>query len=211
MHWTNASSKWIMSLHTCELSERRQRVTKWHLSTSSIRIILKHLSRQKYRWNFKVTIFITRPLHSTHTDLQSSIARWALRALSVLSRRSGSRSGDLPMWKMLAADLGRFFRPFGAEHMHTRPRVKPPRRENLYSPFGRVRSILDGSFLSCRRWDRASATLPLHLLHDSRVTFTPVEGRAPQKPRSWGALIYFVKTNYKWTGIKNIDTHLVNL
>ncbi len=72
--------------------------------------------------------------YSTLTVLQSSIARWALRVLSVLSRRSGSLTEDLPIWKMLAADLGRFFRPFGAEHMHTHPRIKPPHWENVFNP-----------------------------------------------------------------------------
>lgn len=177
-------------------------VTKTALiSTNSIRITLQHLSRQKYRWKCKVITFITRSLLGRHTDLQSSIARWALRALSVLSRRSGSRSADLPMWKMLAADLGRFFRPFGAEHMHTRPRIKPPRRESLRGPFGRVRSILEcGSFLSCRRlerWDRrvrdassASPRQPSHL-HPCRG---PCAAGAPQR-RGFSSLVKKTCTN----------------
>lgn len=61
------------------------------------------------------------------TALQCSRARCPpLRALSVLSRRSGSLRAALPSWNMRPADPGRLFRPFGAEHMHTRPRTRPP-------------------------------------------------------------------------------------
>lgn len=45
-------------------------------------------------------------------------------APSVLSRRSGSVCATLT-GKMIPADLGRFFRPYGAEHMHAHPPQEP--------------------------------------------------------------------------------------
>lgn len=45
-------------------------------------------------------------------------------APSALSRRSGSVCATL-MGKMIPADLGRFFRPYGAEHMHAHPPPEP--------------------------------------------------------------------------------------
>lgn len=46
-------------------------------------------------------------------------------APSVLSRRSVSVCAALPSGKMLPVDLGRFFRPYGAEHMHAHPPPEP--------------------------------------------------------------------------------------
>lgn len=121
--------------------------------------------------------------YSTLTVLQSSIARWAFRVLSVLSRRSGSLTEDLLIWKMLAADLGRFFRPFGAEHMHTHPRIKPPHWENVFNPSvfdESVRSILGCGLFRWLGWcdgaERASTTLPLHLPHQQASHLHPWRG-----------------------------------
>lgn len=61
----------------------------------------------------------TRVLNSCTVILLSSTAP------SVLSRRSASVCAPLPRGKMLPVDLGRFFRPYGAEHMHAHPRPEP--------------------------------------------------------------------------------------
>lgn len=55
------------------------------------------------------------------TDCISTLTmRLPSTASSVLSRRSGPLSAAL-MGKMLPEDLGRLFRPCGAEHMHAQP------------------------------------------------------------------------------------------
>lgn len=62
---------------------------------------------------------MTTILISVPTILLSSTAP------SVLSRRSVSVCAALPSGKMLPVDLGRFFRPYGAEHMHAHPPPEP--------------------------------------------------------------------------------------
>lgn len=104
------------------------------------------------------------------TILQSPTARWAFRALSVLSRRSGSLCGGLPSWKMFAADLGRLTRPFGAEHMHTQSLIK-----SHVQPIYNIRmfSLQDES----KQWTARSFFSASLSSAAKRVTFTPAEGQ----------------------------------
>lgn len=72
---------------------------------------------------------MTTILISVPTILLSSTAP------SVLSRRSVSVCAALPSGKMLPVDLGRFFRPYGAEHMHAHPPPEPSQTQPAMPSF----------------------------------------------------------------------------
>lgn len=108
-------------------------------------------------------------------------AQWCLTILlpatspSALSLRPCSAcSLSLPTGKMLPADLGRFFRPYGAAHMHaqthTDRRVCPQHSSDYRSWF---MSDDSGSSLCCRTAEPpADPSVPQIPAHSSRVTFS---------------------------------------
>ena len=81
-------------------------------------------------------------------------------APSVLSRRSGSVCATLLTGKMIPADLGRFFRPYGAEHMHAHPPPEPePHTHTHTHTHTRVRGERGGDRQTDRERERVLFSL----------------------------------------------------